>query len=170
MKNVSLRIRKATEADADALGVIRVMCWQDAFQEIIPQEYLASMDMARDAEAIRRNMFIGGPEVFVGYNESVPAGYVIAEPCGDGDADESTGEISSIYVRSEYIGRGYAIRLMNTAVDALLKKGYRRIVTWTFRENARAISFFNQYGFQPDGAAQSILIGGAIIPVFRMVL
>jgi len=56
--------------------------------------------------------------------------------------------------------------LMTAATDRLAGLPYTEAVLWTFKENARAIGFYERYGWKADGAEKIHARSGA--PAIRM--
>jgi ribosomal protein S18 acetylase RimI-like enzyme len=55
---------------------------------------------------------------------------------------EEDGEISAIYLREDYIGRGYGHRLYVDVEQVLAAKGYANYVLDVLSENQQAIQFY----------------------------
>lgn len=94
-----------------------------------------------------------------------PGSYLIievdGEPAGlaqlrDGAAPaEVTGpqpvELSKIYLMDAWIGRGLGARLMQACLDEARSRGYETMWLGVWERNARAIGFYEKWGFQPVG-------------------
>jgi len=59
-------------------------------------------------------------------------------------------EIWRIYIVSEAQGKGIGKQLLTYAESYAKEKGYTEIVIWAFKNNKRAIMFYQRYGYQID--------------------
>ena len=67
------------------------------------------------------------------------------------DADmEGAFEIWRIYIGAELQGNGVGKQLLKFAEQQAKQKGYKKIVIWSFKENHRAISFYQKCGYCID--------------------
>ena len=73
----------------------------------------------------------------------------------DEDTDDQTGEVSAIYLLPEFLSKGYGKKLMDFGIGRLKALGYTRAVLWVLRDNPRARTFYEKYGFVPDGAERT---------------
>lgn len=70
------------------------------------------------------------------------------------------GEIVSIYLLPEYIGKGWGKALLQRAVEELHKEGYRDIFLWVLEENRNARGFYERMGFRKREVYLNDNIGG----------
>ena len=70
------------------------------------------------------------------------------------------GEIISIYLLPDYLGKGCGKALMKSALSELKKQGYEKIFLWVLEENVRARYFYEQFGFSPTDDFINDNIGG----------
>lgn len=47
--------------------------------------------------------------------------------------------------------RGYGSRMMERVLSDMREAGYRKVMLWVFRDNARARAFYEAFGFAPNG-------------------
>lgn len=57
------------------------------------------------------------------------------------------GEIISIYLLPNYMGRGYGKALLEAAVAELKTMDYKNVFLWVLEENSRARKFYEKMGF-----------------------
>ncbi|MCB1382950.1 MAG: GNAT family N-acetyltransferase [Notoacmeibacter sp.] len=140
MNTLSIDIRSAEPADANAIADVHVHAWQGAYSGIIPHGALTGMLNRRGpqwwARAIRRSASILVIEIggdIVGY-----ATY------GRNRARELSeeGEIYELYILPEYQGIGLGSRLFDAARDALARHGLSGLVVWALEDNSIAQSFY----------------------------
>jgi ribosomal protein S18 acetylase RimI-like enzyme len=81
------------------------------------------------------------------------AGYCyVAAPSREADLGSEAAELVAMYVDPEHWRRGVGTMLMRAALERLSGLPYREAVLWTFKENDRAIAFYEKHGWRPDGA------------------
>jgi ribosomal protein S18 acetylase RimI-like enzyme len=139
-----LRVRAATEADADAVGAIWASARAVAYAGIVPDEIAR-----RPAEAVSEGFgsWITEPERFglIALDGDRSVGFVVAgrpeHDDGDGDA-----EISLIYVAPHAQGRGVGRLLMCHAVRRLRAAGNGSLFLWALRENRSGAAFYERLG------------------------
>lgn len=59
-------------------------------------------------------------------------------------------ELWRIYIVQNMQGNGIGSKLLNFAQEQAKQKGYTQMLIWAFRENTRAITFYQKHGFQID--------------------
>ncbi len=69
------------------------------------------------------------------------------------------GEIISIYLLPQYIGKGYGKPLLDAAVGGLEQSGFDDIFLWVLEDNLRARRFYEKAGFTPSGIYLDDTIG-----------
>ena len=70
------------------------------------------------------------------------------------------GEVVSLYLLPEYMGRGLGKALLPAAVERLKERGFRDILLWVLEENQRARRFYEKYGFMQTKRCLICNIGG----------
>lgn len=70
------------------------------------------------------------------------------------------GEIVSIYLLPEYIGKGWGKALLQRALEELRKEGYGDIFLWVLEENRNARGFYERMGFRKREIYLNDNIGG----------
>ncbi|MEW4414551.1 GNAT family N-acetyltransferase [Clostridium sp. AN503] len=79
------------------------------------------------------------------------------------------GEIISIYLLPNYMGKGYGKTLMKSTLSELKRLGYKNIFLWVLEENIRARHFYEQFGFSPTNDFINDNIGGKELREIRYV-
>lgn len=132
-----------TEDEIKGKAYVHWKAWHEAYPGIVSQDYLDRLTLEK-CEAIAHKWRDG---IFVAKDQERIVGFV---GCGDrGDEAPGVGEVFSIYVLSEYYGKGVGQALMEAALKQL--KGYAEICLWVLKVNKRAIRFYEKFGFRPDG-------------------
>lgn len=160
-----MEIRAMTAAD-DRMMISRVyeLSWKFAYKGIIPQDYLDSIPEGRWAPNLDREgrstlVCVDGGEI-VGTSSFCATRF---------DQFPGWGEIVSIYLLPEQIGKGCGRALMDAALAALKAQGYEKVFLWVLEENARARKFYERYGFSAAGDVLDSEIGGKALREVRYV-
>ena len=70
------------------------------------------------------------------------------------------GEIVSIYLLPEHMGKGYGKLLFEATLNELVKTGYQNVFLWVLEENTRARRFYEKQKFKLSDKSNYINIGG----------
>jgi L-amino acid N-acyltransferase YncA len=160
-------IRPAAPADAPRIAAVHIASWREAYQGIVPEEFLAGLDEAGRADDWRRTLetLERGHHVWVAEEEGEVVGFAYLGPSRDEDADRSTWEIYAIYLEPHAWGRGIARELMRTVLAAVPAGSV--VTLWALDANERARHFYRRNGFQPDGVEKMEEFGGEYLKEIR---
>lgn len=182
-----IEIRPASAADEPAITQIRQETWLTAYAQIIDPVIIERVTAPRGRGSAgprsdRTSLVAEAPpaaaiadaRVIVGYASYGPERSVAsAASVGSGGSGGSgaqpgaltpaglageTGELYTLYVAPAHWSTGAGRALTDAALNGLREAGYRRVVLWTLKENARARRFYDKAGFAPDGATN--ILGG----------
>lgn len=168
-----MQTRRAEREDAPGLAALHIKSWQQAYQGILPEEFLASLDAKRREDAWLNILGQGddGPSVML---DCEPGGELAGFACygasRDNDAGAASGELQALYYLREYWGSGRAGRLWHIARGHMLSQGFRDVSLWVLRDNHRAITFYRKLGFRRDGASRTDVRGDIKFHEVRMTL
>ena len=144
--------------DLNEISRIYAESWKFAYRNIIPQSYLVSISEDSWVEYLagpgRDSLVLLENEKYIGtasYGQSRTAEFL------------NFGEIISIYLLPEYIGRGYGKFLFKAAVSELSKLRYHDVFLWVLEENTCARAFYEKNGFSLGRTVQEDVIGGKIL-------
>lgn len=141
--------------DEDIRGKAYVHCrsWHEAYAGFVPEEYLVALTLEKCEDMAfrwRDNIIVAkdGDRVvgFAGYSDG-----------GTSASRGAVGEIFALYVLSEYYGSGVGKALMDEAMSRLSGRNMVRLEV--LAENARAIRFYEKYGFRKSGKSRSVRLG-----------
>ena len=139
-------IIKKMESDEEKRGKAYVhwKSWQEAYPGMISQDYLDKLTIDTCIEMAYRYP----DNIYVAKDGDRVVGFVVY---GKHRGEELTnhGEIYAIYVLSEYYGTGVGERLMQVGLDEISE--YPKVAVLVLKENARAIRFYEKFGFRRDG-------------------
>jgi GNAT superfamily N-acetyltransferase len=166
-----MSIRRAGAEDAMAIAIVHVQSWQAAYRDLVPLDYLDSLDpqqrrpvwerILSEARWPRAGTLIAaeGTEV-VGFASICPARDDDKEPA-------STGELAAIYLLPEAWGKGLGRELMMSAVSALRDAGFDEAILWVLDTNSRARRFYEAAGWHADGAGKQDGTRGFVLSEVR---
>ncbi|MEJ5946371.1 GNAT family N-acetyltransferase [Pseudokineococcus basanitobsidens] len=144
--------RAARREDADALGEVHVQTWRSAYAGLLPQALLDALSAESSATRWTDLLPCSSPffcTVAVDPSDR-PLGFAYAGPWR-GDADDSTAELYSLYVRPDHQGAGAGAVLLERTRDHLRAAGYTHAHAWVLTTNARARTFYEHRGWATDG-------------------
>ncbi|MCM1023804.1 MAG: GNAT family N-acetyltransferase [Prevotella sp.] len=138
-----MEVRYITPAD-DRLAISGIYeeSWKFAYKEIIPQDYLDSIPKGHWALNIdnpdRETLICVDNGKIVGTSSFCKSRF---------EQFQGWGEVISVYLLPDYIGKGFGKRLMEAALLELKKQGYENVFLWVLEENIRARNFYTKFGF-----------------------
>lgn len=145
-------VRVATAADAGAIGRVHVDTWRVAYRGHMPDSVLEDLDWKRRAAQWRSWLEAGEPVVFVLERGDGIAGFVSVGASRDGDAiNRPIAEVSALYVHPDQWRRGFGRALLTSALAWARDDGFQALTLWVLDGNTRAVDFYVDAGFSPDG-------------------
>ncbi|MCW2290432.1 GNAT superfamily N-acetyltransferase [Pseudomonas sp. BIGb0408] len=164
-------IRSALPNDAKAIASVHIRSWQQAYAELLPSEYLGSLDSAlamREAFWARA-IETGRETILVAELDEQVVGWISVGASRDSDAVAGvTGEVLAIYVLAEQWGSGVGLVLWEAGLQRLADHGYRQLTLWVLAANARARRFYRKAGWVAQAQhARSLERGGVKLEEIR---
>lgn len=141
-----------TEDEISGKGFVHYKSWHETYPGLVDSEYLKEITPEKTAGIARRWFH----DILVAKDGDKVIGFVGFGTYRD-DSLPGCGEIYSIYVLADYIGKRVGYELMNAAVKKLAN--YKKIAVWVLKGNERAIHFYERYGFRRDGTEAEIMLG-----------
>jgi ribosomal protein S18 acetylase RimI-like enzyme len=138
-------VRRAEIEDAAAIAAVHVETWRSAYQGVLPDEFLASLDGAGYEERWRRTVSEGTGRVYVAEDQRRMVGFASGGPERAGE-DGYAGELYAIYVREEAQGRGHGRRLVQAVAGGLREMRLTDMIVWVLRDNRDARNFYERLG------------------------
>ena len=177
----ALTIRPAAPNDAQEVARIRVLGWRFAYQGLVPQGYLDSLNVAEDTE--RMHGYLSQLPQNLPPNKSAPGlnsgdsgkrsfmlatrGDAVLGFChfsaAPNNADrleratpggEMVGRLHSLYIDPDALGQGVGHALMSHALSTFAAWGCEHATLWVLEGNSRAISFYERQGWRCTGATK----------------
>ena len=174
-------IRPAAPNDAQAVARIRVLGWRFAYQGLVPQGYLDSLNVTEDTERMRGHLSqlpqnlppnrsvpglnsgdIGKRSFMLAVRDDAVLGFChfSAAPNNADRVERATpggtmnGRLHSLYIDPDALGQGIGHALMSHALSTFTAWGCERANLWVLEGNSRAISFYERQGWQRTDATK----------------
>ena len=149
-------IRHITENDDySAIRNIYERSWKFAYKGIIPQDYLDNIPKTKWGGNILKN---GRTEIGAFIDGKIVG---TASFCSSRwEKFNSCGEVVTIYLLPEYMGKGIGTMLMDACVQELQLLGFTTIILWVLEDNYRARRFYEKYGYICTDDFMDDVIGG----------
>lgn len=166
-------IRPAGVDDATAIGTIAAASYLATYRGIMPDSVLARVTPERMIERRRahdQTRPADSPErTWVIELDGLVQGYAITEPGSDQflPPPDGAGEVESLYLHPEAIGRGLGRPLLDHAVADLRSRGFDPLVLWAFEANSRARRFYEHAGWVLDVTGEHWVLDEVPCPIVR---
>lgn len=160
-----MEIRYMSSTD-DKLSISKIYAesWKYAYRGMIPQDYLDSISEGQWVSYLsnpdRKTLLCLENDIMIGTSSFSNS---------RSEQFEGWGEIISIYLLPEYIGKGYGRQLIEFAVLELKKLGYDNIFLWVLEENSKARRFYEKAGFISTDDYINARIGGKEVKEIRYI-
>jgi GNAT superfamily N-acetyltransferase len=150
----SVEIRRATKEDATAIAQTHVESWQAAYSEIVSAEVMESRNLAERraewSELLERSE--QAERVYVADFGGEVGGFAFTQPCPDDDVKpEDAAELTALYLRPSFFGRGAGTALVEAALPDLREAGFSEVILWVLEGNSGARRFYERTGWTWDG-------------------
>lgn len=138
-------IRNIEEKDIESVVDIQIAGWRNAYQGIIDQEFLNSMNREERIQR-RKSNYKDSPFVIAEINNEVVGfcRYYYDVISKDGDGYDC--EIMALYVKPELKGRGIGKALINYVKNDMKNHGKTNMILWCLRENYASRKFYEKVG------------------------
>ncbi|OPA89235.1 GNAT family N-acetyltransferase [Pseudomonas fluorescens] len=158
-------IRQALPADARAIAQVHISSWQAAYRDLMPTEYLSSLDatLAQRESSWSRAIESSECHVWVAERSNQIVGWISVGASRDDDAAGRTaGEVTALYVLAHHWQAGVGLALWNAGLQYLKEQGYQCLTLWVLTGNARAIRFYRRAGCVEDTGSERTLRRGGV--------
>jgi ribosomal protein S18 acetylase RimI-like enzyme len=160
---VSVELRAPAGNEAEAIALLHIACWREAYAGIVPGEALAGVDPDERARKWRTSIADPDSLVRAAYEGAVPVGLVLAHPANDPRLTGCDGQIAALYVAASHYRLKLGSRLMAEAARWWLARGGRSLGLGVLAANTRAVAFYERLGGRVV-ATGTYHWGGADIP------
>ena len=164
-----VRVREATPEDTEAIVEVNTAGWRQGYRDIVGPDKLAELpiDRWRHEIGVGLRRPVGDAFTYVAEIDGRFAGYCyVAAPARDSDLGPAAAELVAMYVDPDHWREGAGAALMAAALEHLSGLPYEVAILWTFKENRRAIGFYEGHGWSVDGAEKIHAMSG--VPAIRM--
>ena len=139
--------------DVAEIARIHVEAWKTTYRGLVSDSYLDNLSLEERVKGWTRffNREKGNSISFLLENDSQAVGFCSAGPSRDPDATKEVGELYAIYLLPEAQKQGQGLKLMNSALDFLREREFRKATLWVLNTNQAAIDFYKATGWRADG-------------------
>ncbi|NLW70698.1 MAG: GNAT family N-acetyltransferase [Eubacteriaceae bacterium] len=139
-------IRKATTSDIPRIAEILVFTKRTAYRDIFKDDKgtFNELQVISTADELTEPGALEGVSV---YDDGIVKGMMNTAF----DEKAATAELKELYTDSFFAGRGVGSALMRNFLEEARQRGIRTITLWVLKENAKAIAFYEKFGFSPKG-------------------
>ena len=149
----TIAVRSPTAGDATQMAEVHIAASRDTYAGIMPDEYLAGLDLDRVTDNWSRSIADpdDGVTNLVGEINGVVQGICTVGPFRDlAEDDDPSGELWMINLHPDAQGTGLAKALHDWALDHLRSSGHHRAALWVAERNPRARRFYEREGWTLD--------------------
>jgi len=165
------RIRRATVADAEAIGGVHVAAWRETYADLFSKAALASLDVAEQGEAWRET---------IRRVTAAPAGaaFLLCDDAGEAMGFSTCGlqrserlaalgyegDFIALYLSRRAQRQGHGRALMGAMAAHRLGHGVGAATAWVFRDNFGACRFYDALGGERTGIDGDWTVLGSTLP------
>jgi GNAT superfamily N-acetyltransferase len=153
-------VRETTHDDVPAIARVHVDTWRTTYQGIVPDQHLANLSYERRANAwhqILNQALEDGNFTYVAEESGEIVGFANGSKERTGDPVYQ-GELTAIYIRQAYQGKGIGRCLVRAVAQKLAESGIDSMLVWVLADNP-ACQFYAALGGKPIHKKE-IQIGG----------
>jgi GNAT superfamily N-acetyltransferase len=151
--NVS--VRDAQAEDAEAFVCAYELAWDAMAAPVIGKGLAEFASFESRLASFRAGLEEASPDARMLVAEDGDSIVGVATCRGDGESCE----LRALYVVPDAWGTGVAQRLMESALDAMRKRGAVEAVLWVVEANGRARRFYEREGWTLDGEKRASQLG-----------
>jgi len=151
----TLYIRPAIDEDAAAISAIRVAAWQRAYQDFMPHDYLANLNLTANLAMLAAQLNKQSRDFNVSvaqYTKEVIGFLILGQPRFA--TSETTVELWALNIAPDYWRMGIASKLITHAINNA-KTQFNCISLWCIKGNIPALACYQRQGFTASGQERS---------------
>lgn len=161
--------RRATSDDAAGIAQVHIGGWQRAYEELVPEAYLACKSTLQREEFWRGELALEAADrkPWVALDGEQVIGFADGGIARDDDLDSGTGEVYTLFVTPECWEKGIRSRLVDHVARDLRDHDFRRAVFWVLEADLVMRAFAEYTGWHRDGHSREEDCGGASVTELR---
>lgn len=163
-----MHIRQATAEDAGLISRISAASWRGAYQGLVDPVFLARLPEEYWLPTMRSWLESGRMYGLIAEEAGQAVGCVVYGRGRDKDYAD-WGEIVSLYLLPDYMGRRIGTTLLTRALADLQEDGFSRVYLWSIAGNDRAERFYQRSGFRMTADRLEYKIGSAAVTDVRLI-
>ncbi|RYJ14740.1 GNAT family N-acetyltransferase [Halogeometricum borinquense] len=146
---MDVAIRAAAPTDVASIRDVAKRAWKAAHEPIVGTDAMESfLSEYYDAESFQARIDCDETILDVAVEGGTVVGYILTSPNAD---DETTFDLSSIYVTPMRWGEGIGQQLLDHVERRVREHGGERIQLGVMAENDRAVRFYEAADYRQDG-------------------
>lgn len=156
-----MKVITAKSEHAHGIAEVHVRSWQQAYQDLLPSDYLASLSIKQREEQWLEILASGSSETLLCLLDQTIVGFLSYGASRDKVANSAVAEIMALYIEPNQWRKGIGKILWSECRNNLGLAGYQTVTLWVMTNNARGIGFYEALGFQcEDGVIEQSELGG----------
>lgn len=161
--------RRATIDDAAGIAQVHIGGWQRAYEELVPEAYLACKSTLQREEFWREELALEAADrkPWVALDGDTVIGFADGGIARDDDLDSGAGEIYTLFVTPECWEKGIRSRLVEHVARDLREHDFQRAVFWVLEADEVMRAFAEYTGWRTDGRQREEDCGGTIVTELR---
>ena len=156
---VAIKVRRASNEDAEALSVFAATTFRETFkEENAPEDMSGYLAKAFTPQRQRDEIADSSGVVLVAedldgsaHRTLVGYAHLVADATPEAVKGPEPIELKRLYVSSQWHGRGVGQALMEAALDAARARGAETMWLGVWERNPRAVAFYAKYRFERVG-------------------
>lgn len=141
-------IKKANIADAYSLSQLVIVCWKEAYTDILNYDSLRNLDKTITADRYKKNL-AHEHNIYILWLENQMIGFISFGPARDNYLDCcKSSEIYAIYVRQSFWKMGFGKKLLDFAEQQITYQyKSKSIIIWSLENNLRSHTFYTKNNY-----------------------
>jgi RimJ/RimL family protein N-acetyltransferase len=151
-----IEIRAARPEDAPAIAAVHVSSSRHAYRGILPDDWLDALSTDAHETFWRWRVESLGQDgaIWVAARSGSIVGFCTTSRSDERDAAADTVEVGWLYISPDRLGEGLGSGLLTRAISRAADQGFAEATLWVYADNERARRFYENAGWQLDGAKQ----------------
>lgn len=156
---MNIRISHANASHAEFLSRLGKETFYEWFTSgNNPEDVKTYVEPAFSVEQMKKELNEKGSIFLVAFDGDVPAGYARLRLSDEIKfPDKKSLELQRLYTTKDYIGKKVGSMLMERCIDETRQRGFDVLWLGVWEKNARAIAFYEKWGFKPFSSHKFLL-------------